>query len=86
MAAIEAHAVVERRFPLLLVLIAGIGQPAVRLQEHGRAEIFLAIPPVRGAGCRATGAQNAFVQPIELLAVCRALAVFQALFDRRKRE
>lgn len=86
MAAIETHAVVERRFPLLLVLVTGIGQPAVGLQEHGRAEVFLAVPPVRGAGRRATGAQDAFVQSIELLAVCRTLAVFQALFCREKRE
>lgn len=51
MATIEAHAIVKRRFPLLLVLIAGIRQPAVGLQEHGRAEVFFAVPPIRGTGC-----------------------------------
>lgn len=61
MAAIEAHTIIEGRFPLFLVLVAGIGQPAVGLQKHGRAQVFLAIPPVRRAGRRAAGAQDAFV-------------------------
>lgn len=84
MASIEAHAVVKRRFSALLVLVAGIGQPAVGLKQHGWAEVLLAVPPVRGAGCRATGTQNTLVQSVELLAVRRALTDFTTLVCRKR--
>ena len=69
MAPVQAHAVVQHLLPLSLVLVAGVGEPAVRLQQHGRAEIFFAVPPVGGAGCRAAGAEDAFVESVELFAV-----------------
>lgn len=79
MASVQAHAVIEHLLPLGLVLVAGVGEPAVRLQQDGGAEVFLAVPPVRGAGCRAAGAEDAFVEAVELLAVGGRLAVFEAL-------
>ena len=69
MASVQAHAVIQHRFPLGLVLVARIGEPAVRLQEHGGAKVFFAVPPVRGAGCGAAGAEDAFVEAVELLAI-----------------
>ena len=68
-ASVQTHAIVQHLFPLGLVLVAGICEPAVRLQKHGGAEVFFTVPPVRGAGCRAAGAEDAFVEAVELLAV-----------------
>lgn len=79
MAPVQAHTVVQHLFPLGFVLVAGICEPAVRLQQHGGAEVFFAVPPVRGAGCRAAGAEDAFVEAVELLAVRRRLPVFETL-------
>jgi hypothetical protein len=31
------------------------------LKQDGGAEVLLAVPPVRGAGCAAAGAENALV-------------------------
>ncbi len=61
MAPVQTHAVVQHLLALGLVLVAGIGEPAVRLQEHGGAEVFFAVPPVGRAGRRAAGAEDAFV-------------------------
>lgn len=69
MAPIQTHAVIQHRLPLRFVLVAGIRQPAVRLQQHGGAEVFFAVPPVGGAGCRTAGAEDAFVEPVKLFAV-----------------
>ncbi len=60
-APVQTHAVVQHLLALGLVLVAGIGEPAVRLQEHGGAEVFFAVPPVGRAGRRAAGAEDAFV-------------------------
>lgn len=79
MAPVQAHAVVQRLLALGLVLVARVGEPAVGLEKHGGAEVFFAVPPVRGAGGGAAGAKDAFVEPVELLAVCGRLAVFEAL-------
>ena len=70
MAPVQTHAVVQHLSPLGLVLVAGIGEPAVGLQEDGGAEVLFAVPPVRGAGCRAAGAKDAFIEAVELLAFC----------------
>ena len=83
MAPVQAHAVVQHLSPLGLVLVAGIGEPAVGLQEDGGAEVLFAVPPVRGAGCRAAGAEDAFVEAVELLAFCGRLTVFEALHVNR---
>lgn len=49
MASVHAHAVVQGSLALLGLLVTGVGQPAVRLQENGGTEVFLAVPPVRRA-------------------------------------
>lgn len=78
-AAVQAHRVVEGVLALLVALVARVDEPAVRLQQDGRAQVLLRVPPVRRARGRAACAQDALVQPVELLAVGLALAVFLAL-------
>lgn len=82
MAAVDAHAVVQGGLALLGLLVARVGQPAVRLQQDGRAQVLLAVPPVRRAGCRAAGAENALVEAVQLLAIFGALAVLEALLSQ----
>lgn len=50
MASVQRHAVIQHTLPLLLMLVPGIRQPAVGLEQHGGTKVFLAVPPVRGAG------------------------------------
>ena len=78
-AAVHAHAVVEGRLAFGGLLVTRISQPAVRLQQDGGTQVLLAVPPVRRAGGRAAGAQDAFVQTVELTAVLGTLAVLQTL-------
>lgn len=78
-AAVHAHAVIQSVLSLGGVLVTRVGQPAVGLEENGRAEILLAVPPVRGTRGRAAGAQNALVQTVQLLTLLGALAVLEAL-------
>lgn len=61
------------------MLVAGVGQPAVGLEEHGGTEVFFAVPPVGGAGGGAAGAEDAFVEAVELLPVRGGLAVLETL-------
>jgi hypothetical protein len=81
-ASVQAHAVVERILTLCLLLITRVCDPAVTLQQDGRPEVFFLVPPVGWAGCGAAGAENAFVEAVELLAVFFSLAVFAALDSR----
>lgn len=79
-ASVQAHAVVKRILTLGLLLVTRVGNPAVRLEEHGGSKVLLLVPPVRWAGCRAASAENAFVETVELLAVFLGLTVFTTLF------
>lgn len=79
MAPIQTHAIIQRRLPLTLVFIPAVGEPAVGLQQDGGAEVLLAVPPVGRAGCAAAGAEDAFIEAVELFAVGGGLAVFAAL-------
>src|SRR6185369_10963960 len=54
-------------------LVARVGDEAVGLQQAGRANEFVRVPPERGAGGRAAGAQDALVQSVQLLALRRRL-------------
>mmetsp|Transcript_69893 Transcript_69893/g.197200 ORF Transcript_69893/g.197200 Transcript_69893/m.197200 type:complete len:210 (+) Transcript_69893:17-646(+) len=74
-AAVELHRVVHPRQPLLRVLVARVGDPPVRLHEHGGAEVELGVPPVGGAGGHAAGAEDALVHAVELGAVVDGLVV-----------
>lgn len=78
-AAVQAHAVVERVLALLSALVTRVGDPAVRLHQHGRAQVLLAVPPVRRARGAAASAQDALVQTVELAAVGLRLEVLLAL-------
>ena len=79
MASVQAHAVVERILPLLSLLVSRVGDPSIRLQQDGWAEVLLTVPPVRRAGSRAASAENALVESVELLAVFLALSEFSAV-------
>jgi hypothetical protein len=78
-ASVKAHAVVKRVLALSNLLVSRVSDPAVRLEEHGGAEVLLLIPPVGWARSRAAGAENAFVKTVELLTLFLGLAVFAAL-------
>jgi hypothetical protein len=79
MAAIQTHTVIESLLPLGGALVARVVQPSIGLQQEGGSEVLLAVPPVGGAGCGAAGAQDAFVESVELFAVGGGLSVFFAL-------
>lgn len=81
-ATVQAHGVLESLLALGLLLVTGVGEPAVGLEQDGRAEVLLRVPPVGGAGRGAAEAQNALVEAVELLAVLLALAVFAALEEK----
>lgn len=83
-ASVEAHRVLEVCLALGGALITGISEPAVRLEQDGRAKILLSVPPVRRAGCGAACAENALVQAVQFLSVLHALSVFLALRDVSK--
>ena len=78
-ATVHTHAVVQRRLALGFLLVTRVGQPPVGLEEDGGAQVFLTVPPVRGARGRAAGAKDTFVQTVELLAVFGALTVLKTL-------
>lgn len=79
MAAVQAHRVVQCILTLSFLFISRIGDPTIRLEEDGGAEVLFLVPPVRGAGRRAARAENAFVQAVKLLALLLRLAIFAAL-------
>ena len=79
MASVQAHAVVEGVLALGLLLVSRIGDPSVGLEKDSGAEVLLLVPPVGWARGRAAGAENAFVESVELLAVFLGLAEFTAL-------
>jgi len=54
--------------------VTTVGDPAISLQEHGRAQIVLvSVPPVAWTAGGAASAEDAFVEPIETLALGVAL-------------
>jgi len=79
-ASIQAHRVVESVLARLSPFVTRVGYPAVGLEEDGGAEVFLTVPPVRRAGGTATGAEDAFVETVELLAVSYGLAVLTSIW------
>ena len=69
--AVQTHAVLQHLLALRMALVAGIVQPAERLEQDGRAKVFFAVPPVRWTRRGAAGAQDAFVEAVELFALLR---------------
>lgn len=78
-APVESHAIVEVLSPLGSLLVSGVGEPAVRLEEDGGAKVLLGVPPVRGARGRAAGAKHALVETVELASFFNGLAVLLAI-------
>src|SRR5262245_26337944 len=72
-AAVEPERILEIVEPLAGCLVAAVHDPAVRLQERGRAEEALRVPPVARARRRAAGAQDALIESVEPAAVVVAL-------------
>src|SRR5205807_6912069 len=50
-------------------LVARVGDEAVGLQETRRPDELVRVPPPRGAGGRAAGAEDALVEAVEVLAL-----------------
>ncbi len=50
-------------------LVARVGDEAVGGEQPGRTDELVRVPPERRAGGRAAGAEDALVEPVELLAV-----------------
>lgn len=49
-ASVQAHAIVQRRLSLFLLLVTRIGKPSVALEQDSGSEVLLRVPPVAGAG------------------------------------
>ena len=79
MASVQAHAVVKGVLALGLLLVSRVCDPSVGLEEDSGAEVLLLVPPVGWARGRAAGAENAFVESVELLAVFLGLAELTTL-------
>src|SRR5262245_48055187 len=73
-AAVEAEGILEVVEPFTGRLVAAVDQPALRLQQDGRTEIAVAVPPIARARGRAAGAQDALVEAVELDAIGVALS------------
>src|SRR5580700_8294853 len=72
-AAIEPERVLEIVKALAGRLVAAVGDVAIGLQQGRGTKIAVVVPPIAWAGGRATGAQDAFVEPVKLDAVVVAL-------------
>lgn len=62
--------------------VAGVGDEAVGIQEAGWANEFVGVPPEGWAGGRAAGAEDAFIQAVQLGALGLALQAFLLRVDR----
>src|SRR5215831_19900970 len=61
-AAVEPERVFEIVEPLAGCLVAAVHDPTVRLQQDGRPEEALAVPPIAGTAGRAAEAEDAVLQ------------------------
>ncbi len=65
-AAVEPERVLKIVEPFAACLVAAVHDPALRLQQDGRPEEALAGPPIAGTAGAAAGAENAFVESVDL--------------------
>src|SRR5690349_12228253 len=72
-AAVEPERILESIQPLAGGFVAGIRDPAVRLQQDRRPQELLAVPPVARASGGAAETENALPKAVELGALLRAL-------------
>jgi hypothetical protein len=76
MASIQTELILQFLLPLLGRRIARIRDPPIRLHERRGTQIFVLVPPVRGARGGTARAEDAFVEAVEFGAVGRGLDVF----------
>ena len=81
-AAEQAVRILEVVEPLAGRLVAAVGDEAVGLQQAGRADELVGVPPEARAAGRAARAQDALVQAVQLVAL---LGRLQALLLGRQR-
>src|SRR6185312_16444447 len=67
--------------PFARGLVAAVDDPSVGLEQDGRPEIPVGVPPIARTRGRTAGAQNAFIEPVELGAILARL--FPFLWRRR---
>jgi len=67
--------ILEFLHSLFSLLITGVHHPAVGLHQHRRAEIFVAVPPVRWTRGGAASAEDALVHAIQLGSVLHRLKI-----------
>src|SRR5688572_16317514 len=68
-AAIEPERIFELVEPLALIFVAAVGEPAIGLEQDCGPQEAIAVPPIGWAGGRTAGAEDAFVEPIQLGAI-----------------
>ena len=73
MAPEHTEGIVKLRQTLIRRLISTISQKPIRLQQAGRSDKSIGIPPERRTACRTASAKNALVESIELGSVFRRL-------------
>ena len=73
MTAIDGIMVLKFLHSLFRLLVAGVDHPSVGLHENSGSGVFVAVPPVRGAGSSAAGAQDALVHSVQLGSVFHRL-------------
>lgn len=79
MATVKRHGVLETIATVITVLITRVNHPSESLHEDGRTKVLSRVPPVRRAGSRAAGTENALVKTVKLLAVSNRLEVLLAI-------
>src|SRR5690606_11510735 len=82
MAAEQPIRILEIVQPLAGRLVSAVADETVGLQQPGRPDVLVGVPPERRARGGTAGAEDALVQAIELVALLGAL---QALLLRRRR-
>lgn len=68
-ATVDGEVVLKFGQSFVAELVARVNDPSVGLQEDGRAQVLVRVPPVRGTRGRTACAQDALVETVDLLAV-----------------
>eukprot|EP00955_Chlamydomonas_euryale_P071093 360958-Chlamydomonas_euryale.AAC.8 len=78
LAAVQLEGVIQLRQALARAVVSAVDDPAVRREQHGRAQVLVRVPPVRRAAGGAARAQDTLVQAVQLQAALLALVVLGA--------
>lgn len=76
LAPVQLEGIVELLDPLVRCLIPAVDDPSVSLQQDGRAEVAIAVPPVARAARAAARAKDALVKTVQLIPVLLGLVNF----------